>query len=155
MGICNWWLALFSMMLLNKWHSFLLDSCCLESFCMQPFNVVWQTVIKVIIAISLSWVVLLTLFKHDDMCMQLSLTVYKKYEGQLKSSWSDIYSLAVELKFFMCYKSHISYKHVLLSKSIYLFIRCLSDIRNLCVRMFKKWAKSNVVLWLNSWLKTV
>ena len=41
------------------------------------------------------------------------------------------YSLAIELKFFMCCKIHISYKHVLISKSIYQFIHCLSDFRKM------------------------
>ena len=34
------------------------------------------------------------------------------YEGQLKSPGSDIYSLAIELKFFVCCNIHILYKHL-------------------------------------------
>ena len=40
----------------------------------------------------------------------------------MKSSLSDIYSLAVELNFFMYWKTHISYKRLLICKSVNLFI---------------------------------
>ena len=44
-----------------------------------------------------------------------------------------IFSLVVELKLFVFYKSHVSWKHLIISKSICQLIQCLQAVQNLCV----------------------
>ena len=61
-------------------------------------------------------------FKHRPIVSSL------RYKGRLNTPRSEIYSLSVELKFFVYCKNHISCKRLLISKLVSNFIESLSTV---------------------------